>query len=90
MKTIRNLVAFYEENKGRNVRGKILGNHRVEIAGDGSANFIYHWTPIAIIDNAGNVTITNGGWGTPSTTRACNAYKKEFISHGYRVEDIRK
>ena len=88
MKTIKNLVAFYEENKGRR-KTKKLGNHRVEISKDGSANFIYHWTPIAIVNEDGNVTITNGGWKTVSTTKACNAYNVEFSKRGYNVEDRR-
>ena len=97
MKTIKKLVAFYEENKdkGKNAvpigpfKEKTIENHKVEIFASGKATFIYHWTPICIVDENGSVTITNGGWKTVSTTQACNAYKAEFTSHGYNVTDRR-
>ena len=62
---------------------KTLGNHRMERTETGR-NFIYHWTTICTVNDVDRTYHTdNGGWGTSSTTRAINAYKREFNSMGY-------
>lgn len=76
MTTVYNLVHT-------NANRKTLGNHRMERTTTGR-NFIYHWTTICAVNDVDRTYHTdNGGWGTSSTTRAINAYKREFNSMGY-------
>ena len=90
MKTMEKLIAFYEDKKNTGKGGiKTLGNHSAKVHSDGSAEFIYHWTPIAIVDTKKNVRITYGEWNTPSTNRACSSYSYKFHSRGYTVTDER-
>ena len=97
MKTMEKLIAFYESHKNERTKAVIIGpwkskkigNHRVEFFADGTAKFIYYSTPICIIDEYKNVTITNGGWGTISTTQACNSYSRQLKALGYNVTDTR-
>ena len=75
MTTVYNLVHTSEQ--------KAHGNHRMERTETGR-NFIYHWTTICTVNDVDRTYHTdNGGWGTSSTTRAINAYKREFNSMGY-------
>ena len=67
-----------------------IGNHRVEHSEDtyGSKHTIdryyYHSTAICTADiTTQRFTIDDGGWGTQSTSRAINDYRKWFISHYY-------
>ena len=91
MKAIEKLVAFYEDKKKEGKGGiKTLGNHSAKVHSDGTAEFIYHWTPICWVDNKGKVTVTHADWNTPSTNRACSSYAFEFSSRGYDVADKRK
>lgn len=76
MTTVYNLV---HANGNR----KTLGNHRMERTTTGR-NFIYHWTTICTVNDIDKTYHTdNGGWGTSSTTRAINAYKRELNLMGY-------
>lgn len=54
------------------------GNHRFELV-EGVARFYYHDTAICVVGD-GATKYTNGGWNTPSTTRAINSYKEFFGS----------
>lgn len=68
-----------------------VGNHRVESfneCGHTINNYIYHSTIIcAVNENEKTFRTSNGGWGTQSTTRAINDYRKYFKSCGYRDLD---
>ena len=76
MKAVYNLVHTRANRK-------TLGNHRMERTTTGR-NFIYHWTTICTVNDVDRTYHTdNGGWGTSSTTRAINAYKRELNSMGY-------
>ena len=75
MKAIEQLV------KGKK---KKVGNHRVEQEGN-IRRFIYHETAICTADCLQKTfTTDNGGWGTQSTTRAINAYRRELKAQGYK------
>lgn len=65
-----------------------VGNHSVVtyyVHGCTVKDYIYHSTPICTV-NEDRMTFStdNGGWGTQSTTRAINDYRKYFKSCGYR------
>ena len=76
MTTVYNLVHT-------NANRKTLGNHRMERTTT-VRNCIYHWTTICTVNDVDRTYHTdNGGWGTSSTTRAINAYKRELNSMGY-------
>ena len=76
MKTLERLV-----NAKKNIS---LGNHKVELDGK-YRNFFYHWTVVCRVDDEGKTFVTNrGGWGTRSTTRVINWYRKYFADEGYR------
>ena len=59
-----------------------VGNHRVESfneRGQTIDNYIYHCTVICTVnENERTFKTSNGGWGTSSTTRAINDYRKWF------------
>jgi len=58
-------------------RNKKIGNHRLEISENGVRRYYYFNT--AIVTHFGNIIeIDDGGWKTPSTTRAINSYKKNL------------
>ncbi len=65
---------------------KNFGNHWVTVSlqdGHAVVNYGYHWTVICKVelDAVGNVVSVkydNGGWNTPSTTRAINSYKAHY------------
>ena len=63
---------------------KRIGNHRKEREGH-ITKYYYHYTPIVVVDDLRKTFKTNnGGWGTISTTRAINAYRRELLSIGFR------
>jgi len=63
---------------------KKIGNHRKEREGH-ITKYYYHYTPIVTVDSLKRTFKTdNGGWGTISTTRAINAYRRELTSIGFR------
>ena len=67
-----------------NCNYKRIGNHRKEREGHIS-KYYYHHTPIVIVNDSEKTFKTdNGGWGTISTTRAINAYRRELTSIGFR------
>lgn len=71
MQTVKNL--------SQSDRNKKLGNHRVEIQDNGEKWFYYYATPIAKVNYSNRtITVDNGGYGTSSTTRAINAYIREY------------
>lgn len=73
MKTIDTLVREYR----RGTNYKRVGNHCLKQEGN-TTKFYYHNTAICTLDKTGKATYDNGGWGTSSTTRAINCYKKYF------------
>lgn len=68
-----------------------VGNHRVETTGKVTYYF-YHSTAVCTVNTVdGTVKFDNGGWGTMSTTRAINNYKKYFVDGlGFTVVDTIK
>lgn len=69
MVTVRKLIKSNRDMK--------LGNHRVELQGNGEYWYYYYATPIAKVDYVKKIiTVDNGGYSTSSTTRAINSYIK--------------
>lgn len=65
--------------------GMTLGNHKViQNTIDDYSEYIYHWTVICRADHTQKVFAVDDSWGSRSTIRACNAYRREFLSMGYR------
>lgn len=70
-------------------KDKKVGNHSVKF-NDSTIEFYYFDTAICIQnENERTITIDNGGFFTPSTTRAINCYIKHFKSLGYVIIDKR-
>jgi hypothetical protein len=64
-------------------KAKKQGSHRVERKGN-MTEYIYYSTAICTVNETTKTFITsNGGYGTQSTTRAINCYKKELTYKGY-------
>jgi hypothetical protein len=77
MTAIDNLVSAKNNKKA--------GNHKVEFVFGGNArNFIYYWTTICGVDDVAKTFYIDSSYGTQSTTRTCNAYRREFLSRGYK------
>lgn len=75
LKTIETLVSAFSSKK--------KGNHRVVFKG-WERHFYYYFTEICTVNDVYKTFKTNdGGWGTQSTTRAINDYRKYFKSCGY-------
>lgn len=77
MKTVEDLL---------NARGdRQLGNHRVEFSRDGLEDklrfFYYYDTVICIVNDSKQVFSIDSSYGTSSTTRACNSYRREISSY---------
>ena len=67
MKCIQTLLKATSDKK--------VGNHKVVITAE-KESYYYHWTCICEVNHKDRtITITNGGYKTPSTTRAINCYK---------------
>lgn len=65
------------------------GNHSIKF-NEGLVKFYYFDTAICIQDEREKIAIIdNGGYFTPSTTRAINCYIKHFKSLGYTIIDKR-
>lgn len=78
MQTVKNLISSTNSKK--------LGNHRVEVVnnmGIPHRKYIYYSTVIAREYPDTKEFIIDDSYGTASTTRACNAYRKEFLDKGY-------
>ena len=53
--------------------------------------YYYHATPIVKVDYLNQtITINDGGWRTPSTTRAINSYLRHLDFLQFEVIDERK
>lgn len=64
-----------------------VGNHSVQKLGRFN-KYYYHQTAICTVDLENRTFIVNdGGYGTPSTSRAINDYRKHFLDNGYRMAD---
>lgn len=78
MKTVEKLT-----KAKRNMKA---GNHRVEIVeyGTGAVRYYYYYNTIVATEYPaeGNFSIDDS-YGTVSTTRVCNAYRKHFEYDGY-------
>lgn len=79
MKTVQTLVNATKEMK--------QGNHRVsfsqnELGIQGKA-FYYYDTIICSTNEPKRLFSIDSSYGTQSTTRACNAYRKHYESLGY-------
>lgn len=72
LKAVETMIEAYKWGK---THAK-AGNHRFELV-NGVAKFYYHDTAICVVGD-GATKYTNGGWNTPSTTRAINSYKEFF------------
>lgn len=69
-------------------KDKKLGNHRVEIQPNGEKWYYYYATAIAKVNFSNRtLTVDNGGYGTSSTSRAINAYIREY--NGFKLIDMR-
>ncbi|EJW14055.1 hypothetical protein M5X02_30150 [Paenibacillus alvei] len=75
MKTVQTLVNVKKDTKA--------GNHRVSIS-QGKRDFYYYATAICKVDDTKGTFVIDSSYGTQSTTRACNAYRKHFVGIGYR------
>lgn len=76
MKTVVNLLNADGDSKK-------LGSHKMERRGN-VRGFIYYSTEICTVDDLSKTfSVQNGGYGTQSTTRAMNAYRKELEYEGY-------
>lgn len=66
-----------------------VGNHSArKIYANGVAvRFYYHFNNICTIYTDGTFTVDNCGWGTSSTTRAINYYKKTLKEQGYNLKE---
>lgn len=63
----------------QSTKDKRCGNHSVRFTST-SRKFLYHWTVICEINyRTKSIIIDNGGFATPSTTRAINAYLKNPV-----------
>lgn len=58
------------------------GNHKMEIVG-GVKNLIYYTTTICKVNSHLKVFGIDSSYGTQSTKRACNQYKRELEDNGY-------
>ncbi|TVX86052.1 hypothetical protein [Paenibacillus agilis] len=83
MKTVQDLV-----NATREVK---KGNHRVKLVlgWEGVKSiikkryFIYFSTAICTVDEINKTFSIDSSYGSQSTTRVCNAYRKHFAGMGY-------
>lgn len=65
------------------------GSHKVVKYPTGIREFIYYSTAICTVnDNERTFSTDNGGYGTSSTTRAINDYKRYFTSIGYKEVNV--
>lgn len=79
MKTMKNLL---------NADGdKTLGNHYVTNKTNNFGHqlraFTYFSTVICLVNDTKKTFTIDDSWGSQSTTRACNAYRRELTSQGY-------
>jgi len=71
MKTIKALL-----NEGTSRR---IGNHAVKYIEPSIRHFIYHSTVICVVDDRQKTfSVSNGGYNTPSTSKAINSYRDEL------------
>lgn len=80
MKFIQTLV-----NASQNTQ---VGNHQLRIVKDErqgvkGRDFIYYKTTICGVDDIRKRFYIDASYGSASTTRACNAYRKHFKDLGY-------
>ena len=77
MATIQKLISAAGNKK--------IGNHKKQVEGI-TTKYIYHWTAICTVNESTKTfVINNGGYGTRSTTRAINDYKRQLTSKGYAL-----
>ena len=65
-------------------QNKKVGNHRVVIHSDGSREFYYYSTVICRSHDSFKKFTVDDSYGSVSTKRAVNAYKKYFTEMGYK------
>jgi hypothetical protein len=82
MKTVESLTSATKDMKA--------GNHKVKFIacpdtgfGYVGRNFSYYRTTICGVNDRTKKFTIDSSYGTQSTTRACNAYRKHFTSLGY-------
>lgn len=79
LKTVEKLV-----NAKRDMK---IGNHSVKQEGN-TRRFYYYSTAICVADDKYRlVYFDNGGYGTSSTTRAVNSYKKYFLENACYIQE---
>ena len=65
-------------------QNKRVGNHRVVVHNDGTREFYYYDTVICRADYFFKKFTLDDSYGTVSTKRAVNAYRKYFTEMGYK------
>ena len=65
-------------------QNKRVGNHRVVVHNDGTRDFYYYDTVICTSHDSFKKFKVNNSYGTVSTTRAVNAYRKYFTEMGFK------
>lgn len=77
MKTVQTLVKANNDMK--------VGNHQVKHSKqeEGGRFFIYFDTTICTVDDENKKFWIDASYGSQSTTRACNEYRKHFLAEGY-------
>lgn len=66
-------------NATRNMK---IGNHQVIFKGE-SMYFIYHDSVICGVHPSRKVFFIDSSYNSQSTTRACNAYRKNLLAKGF-------
>lgn len=78
LRAIEQLISGERTKVGNHSKKLLMNNRDWE-------DFYYHSTCICSVDhNSKSFKTNNGGWGTSSTTRAINDYRKYFIGLGYK------
>ncbi|WP_090739315.1 hypothetical protein [Paenibacillus sp. Mc5Re-14] len=77
MKTVQQLAQANNDKK--------IGSHQVKYSKqeEGTRFFIYYNTTICTVDDVNKTFSIDASYGTQSTTRACNAYRRHFLDEGY-------
>ena len=85
------VTTCYYTGRGRKVGtwGNVINKGEVKHVNGFTREFTYHGNTICIVDDVNHfVILTNCGWGTSSTSRALNDYRRYFIDGlGYEFVD---
>lgn len=71
---------------------KKIGNHRfaegISHKGEDTRLFFYYATIICYVMEKTKTFAIDSSFGSQSTTRACNAYRRELLSQGYKEVEM--